>query len=707
MTFPFLFKLTLYGLTLDAVAALSLTDLLSAPTLAAVGVVMAASWWVDRLRQWIPHYRQLWDVITVVFAVYAVLDLAFLADSFMAAMVHLLLFVLTYKLYNAHSHRDFFDIVLLTFLMVVSASLLTTSFGFVPVFCLYMILGVWGFLLLHLRREAEVAIPEGSRQALAAPGLVTHRFLLSSLGIATASLVLTLAIFFLIPRLGRTFLPLGGQLDALSTGFTDHVELGTYGAIQSDPTIAMRVSFPDEVAAPERLPNLRWRGVAFDHFDGRSWTLSDPARSAVRRARDGHYAVSRHAIGVPLLSYEVFLEPIGTDVLFGLPRITTVEGRLPGVAVDAGGGLALPAAPSTRIRYTAVSQPERVREESVRRPIRATDYPQRIRETYLQLPVISPRMRALADEFAAGARTPFDAARAAEAYLAQNVRYSLDLGRGTELDPLDDFLFERKTGNCEYFAAAMAVLLRATGVPARVVNGFQRGEWNDVGRYFVVRQRDAHSWVEVFFPNAGWVTFDPSPRAAFEANAFSVSGWLAQHFDALRMRWTRYVVDYNAGDQALVAMKLRRESAELRGRFRVLWESWAVAMRHTVRNAWRDYGVAALGLAALVGAIPLVLRHTRLGRIAAAWLLRARLRRTPVAFYDRMLRILAKHGCARAPGATAREFVASLADTPLVQAPAAELTDLYERIRFGGYPFTLDDGKRAVLLLGKLEAAPR
>ena len=310
MSFPFLFKLTLYCLTLDALAALYLTDLLAGPTLAVVAFTLCLSWWVDHLRPAIPNYRRLWEVITVVFLVYAVLDLTLLADSFMAAMVHLLLFLLAYKLYNARNHRDLLDIFLLTFLMLVSASLLTTSFGFLLVFCLYMILAVWGSILFHLRREADLAIPERSREELAIPGLVTPGFMCSSLGVAVASLILTLVIFFLIPRLGRTFLPLRGEFGALSTGFNDRVELGIYGAIQNDPTIVMRVSFPEEVVAPERLPGLRWRGVAFDHFDGRTWELADAARTQVRRVRDGSYTVAAHVIAAPFLSYEVLLEPI-------------------------------------------------------------------------------------------------------------------------------------------------------------------------------------------------------------------------------------------------------------------------------------------------------------------------------------------------------------------------------------------------------------
>jgi transglutaminase-like putative cysteine protease len=707
VSFPFLLKLTFYCLSLDALAALYLTDLLSGPTLAAVAVTLGASWGIEHLRPSIPNYRRLWEVITGVFLTYAVVDLTLLADSFIAAMVHLLLFLLAYKLYNARNHRDLLDIFLLTFLMLVSACLLTTSFGFLLVFCLYMILGVWGLILLHLRREAEVAMPERSQEVLAAPGLITPGFLCSSLAGAGASLRLTLVIFFMIPRLGRTFLPLRGEAGTLSTGFSDRVELGVYGAIQKDPTIVMRVSFPEDVVAPERLPNLRWRGLAFDHFDGHTWALADPTRAQVRRLRDGQYPVAPHVVGAPFLTYEVFLEPIGTEVLFGLPRITTIQGRLAGVTVDAGGGLSLPAPPSSRMRYLAISQPERVRAESLRRPVRAAEYPPKIRETYLQLPALAPRVRALAQDLGAGARTPFEVAQKVEAYLAANLRYSLDLGQDAGLDPLEDFLFERKTGNCEYFAAAMAVLLRAAGIPARVVSGFQRGEWNDVGRYFAVRQRDAHSWVEVFFPRVGWITFDPSPRAAFEADAFSGSGQLAQFFDALRMRWHRYVVDYNVGDQALVAMGLRRQSAALRERLANVWDVWSFTIRRTLRSMWRTYGYAGLGLAALVAALLIICRRTRPADIAAAWLLRARLRRAPVAFYEQMLRILARRGNPRAPGATAREFLASLSGRPLLHGPAVELTALYERVRFGGEPLAARDGARAVTLLRQLKSAPR
>jgi transglutaminase-like putative cysteine protease len=523
-------------------------------------------------------------------------------------------------------------------------------------------------------------------------------------GVAVASLLLTLAIFFAIPRVGRTYLPLKAQLGMLTTGFSDRVDLGAYGSIQSDPTIVMRISFQEGAVNPDRLPDLRWRGVAFDTFDGQTWSLRNPARTAVRRNRDGSFAVLPPRWGAPFLTYEVFLEPIGTEVIFSLPRVVTVQGRFATLAADAGEGLNLAAPPPSRLRYLAISQPPRFSGADLRRPVRGGEYPREIRESYLQLPEISPRLRALARELGAGAETPYAVARRVEAYLTENLAYSLDLRPDSDLDPLDDFLFERKAGNCEFFAAGMAILLRAQGIPARVVNGFQRGEWNEVGRYFAVRQRDAHSWVEVFFPKVGWATFDPSPRATFDQRTISQSGWAVKYFDALRMRWNRYVIDYNVGDQAQVVMNLRRQSLTFRRTIGRFWDLWSFQAWRAARRLWRQYGFIGGVLLAIVVASVVLFRRAPLGRIGFR---RVRARPRPVVFYERMIRLLARRGFARSPAATAREFAAALAGRPELQGPVSELTAHYERVRFGGEPPTPAEAARIAGLLRDLATAQR
>lgn len=704
MPFADLFKLTVYLLVLDAFGALYLTSILDWPTHLVVLVALGGSWWADNIRAGIPNYRRLWDILTGVFLGYAVLDFLFLAESFMAGVIHLLLFLEIYKLYNARTHRDLLDIFILTFLQLVGASTLTVSFGFLLVFSLYMILGTWGLMLFHLKRETDIALPERSRDLLAGSGLLSPGFFLSTVGVAIASLLLTLAIFFAIPRVGRTYLPLKAQVGTLTTGFTDRVDLGAYGTIQNDPAIVMRISFLEGTVNPDRLPDLRWRGIAFDTFDGRTWSLHDPTRTPVRRNRDGSFSVLSPRWGAPFLAYEVFLEPIGTEVIFGLPRVVTIQGRFAALTADVGEGLNLAAPPSSRLRYLALSQPPRIPEADLRRPARAGDYPREIRETYLQLPDLSPRLRALARELGAGAQTPYAVARRVEAYLTDNLAYSLDLRGESDLDPLDDFLFERKAGNCEFFAAGMAILLRAQGIPARVVNGFQRGDWNEVGQYFAVRQRDAHSWVEVFFPGVGWVTFDPTPRQTFEQQAFAQGGWAGKYLDALRMRWNRYVIDYNVGDQALVVMNLRRQSLAFRRTIGQFWDAWSFQAWRTGRRLWRQYGFIAGVLLVVLVACVVLFRRAPLGSLGFH---RVRTRRRPVVFYERMIRLLARRGFARSPAATAREFTTTLAGRPELHGPVGELTAFYERVRFGGEPPTPAEQVRIVGLLRDLATAPR
>jgi len=706
--FPLFFKLTLYLLVLDAFGAIYLTGVLGWLALAGILVAILGSWWADEIRVRVPNYRRLWDVITAVVLVYGILDLVFLAESFIASVIHLLAFLLIYRMYNSRGHRDLLDVFILTLLQLIAACTLTISFGFFVVFCLYMVLGTWGLILFHLKRETEEAVPERSRELLAGSDLVVPSFLLSSIGVALTSLLLTLAIFFAIPRVGRSYLPLRAQIGPMMTGFAERVDLGAYGTIQKDPTIVMRVSFPESVVNPERLPDLRWRGVAFDSFDGQSWSLRDPDRVAVRRSRDGHFSLAAPRWRAPFLTYEIFLEPVGTEAIFTLPRVVSIQGGFTGLVEDSGNGLSLAAAPSSRVRYMALSQPERFRPEQLRQVVKSGDYPSEIRKAYLQLPQLSPRLRALARELAAGASTPFDIARQVEGYLSKNLEYTLDLRRDSGIDPLDDFLFFHRAGNCEYFAASMAILLRVVGVPARVVNGFQRGEWNEVGRFYTVRQRDAHSWVEVFFPEVGWVTFDPTPRSAFEEQIFGASSWTSKYFDALRMRWNRYVIDYNVGDQAIVAMSLRRQSALFGQNLWRRWDLWWFKIQHAMRRFWKGHAYLLGILLVLIPAGLLLVRKLSVATILpSGWLFSERTRRGSVAFYERMLGLLVKRGLPRPLAATAREHVSTLTDRPELYLPVLELTALYERVRFGGEPLAQAEEQRVASLLQSLASVPR
>jgi hypothetical protein len=298
----------------------------------------------------------------------------------------------------------------------------------------------------------------------------------------------------------------------------------------------------------------------------------------------------------------------------------------------------------------------------------------------VRLPTLSPRIADLARQVTVSAADADEAARRLSTFLASSYRYTLQLGRTPALEPLEDFLFGRRAGNCEYFAAALAVMLRTLDIPARVVAGFQRGEWNPYGRYFMVRLRDAHSWVEAYTA-AGWTTFDPSPRAS--ADLAARPGLVGLYLDALRMRWYRYVVNWSAQDQALAALRAREVVGLMRTQMlrEVDWTRAAVAL-------------AALALAATTATV--------------AWRRRLPTRATRAVgapdFYRRALRCLARRGHRPAPGESAREFQARVREgEPDIAAPLASLTAAYERVRFGAAALDAEEAAAVATCLATLE----
>jgi transglutaminase-like putative cysteine protease len=308
------------------------------------------------------------------------------------------------------------------------------------------------------------------------------------------------------------------------------------------------------------------------------------------------------------------------------------------------------------------------------------------RARYVQLPALPPRIRALAAEVTAGSADQWEAAQRLTAHLSEAFRYTRVLRRTTERDPVDEFLFVQRSGNCEYFAASLAVMLRSLGIPARVVNGFQRGEWNPYGKYFLVRLRDAHSWVEVFIEGAGWLTLDPSPRGGTEPTTAAAPA--ALYLDALRLRWYRYVINWSLQDQLVAAAAVQRTASS--------WTAWPLSA-----PSWR---LLPGGPLAAIVIVALALTAAWWWRRGGGWAAPS----APIpAFYARALRLLARRGLAPTAGETAREFSARAAGhAPACGAPLARLTAGYERVRFGGA--RLDAAEVAELdgCLSSLEACP-
>jgi hypothetical protein len=398
--------------------------------------------------------------------------------------------------------------------------------------------------------------------------------------------------------------------------------------------------------------------------------------------------------------------------LFGVPVVESVKGLFSAVQVDGMGSFSLLYAPASRFQYLVDSRPERLDPRD--RDIVVPAYPEPIRERYLQLPPLSARVRDLAGAVTRQAATTLGKVVATERHLREQYAYSLNIGATASEDPIDEFLFVRKTGYCDHYATAMVVLLRTLGIPARLATGFMQGEWNDVGNYYTVRQRDAHAWVEVYFPRSGWLTFDPTPTVPAAA-PHPLWARVGKVIDSVRLKWDRLVIRYSFRDQMAMAQSVRDQGEAMRtkatGGVAVLLR-WGTELRAKIAALGQSYGWLLLsGFAVVVLVAGLVLaRRARGGRFRHATRggAAATQQAAAIKLYSRMLQVLHARGLAKAPGATPHEFSRAITrDWTAAGSFVAPLTELYCSARFGHVPLSSADLVRAQDLLAGLRAVPR
>jgi transglutaminase-like putative cysteine protease len=633
------------------------------------------------------------------------------------AAIHLMLFAMLVRLYSANTTRDYAFLALLAFTAILAAAILTVDTTFLVFFILFLVLAVSTFVGLEMRRSAEGASAPPLEAGTPAGRRLSRALGLTSACVAVSSVVLGVLIFFVLPRFSGGYLSGFNLQPSLISGFSDNVELGQIGEIKKSEAVVMRVRV--EGGRPA-LPNLRWRGIALTRFDGRRWFNGSRAGQAILPDGQGWYRLSDwqprlsrerwqemqaklRAFGRATsvsIRYTVLLEPLATDTLFLATHGIGVRGTFSPTAgrnprnsyleLDRTNSLSNPFHNFARMRYEAESvvplpPPALLRELG-------TAYPEESRAIYLQLPPLDPRIPALAQQITSRATNPYDKAAAIENYLRTRYGYTLDLSGSPAADPLAHFLFERRAGHCEYFAAAMTVMLRTQGIPARYVNGFLPGEYNDVGDDYIVRASDAHSWVEVYFPDYGWIPFDPTPPAEDKSR-----GWLrhlALYWDWFELSWSEWVVNYDFTHQLALAQNLGRASRSWSTRARVSLDRWHRAIVEHMKAWQARVGEAPyappLALLLLLAAAAWFRRHD----LARAWELVRMWRAGEKAEltshlatlrYQQMLSLLARHGWRKQPAETPLEFAAGIARADLA-APVTQLTDIYQSARFGERP---------------------
>jgi len=402
------------------------------------------------------------------------------------------------------------------------------------------------------------------------------------------------------------------------------------------------------------------------------------------------------------------MEPIGTNVFFLAPWARSVRGGYQQLSADSAGAVYDSDVQHAISRYEADSDIASPSAAELRRAGR--DYPQDIATTYVQLPsTTDPRVGRLAAQITAGATNDFDKAAAIENYLRTRFGYTLELPRTPPADPIANFLFQRKQGHCEYFASSMTVMLRTLAIPSRVVTGFRSDEFNDVTANYVVRAKDAHAWVEAYFPGYGWHTFDPTPGGG----ATVPQGWarIALYVDAMASFWREWIISYDSSHQYVLGQTAVGGARSLWERSRI-WARdhyasmlrWANRTQERVQNAPEKWAVIGVGLVLGLLLLGNVRRIVRL--LQEKWLQahpESSPRQAAAMWYERMERAIARRGMAKPPAQTPQEFVEKIEDVRL-REPVARFTDAYEAARFGD---SADDIRRLPELYEEVELAAK
>ena len=639
-------SLTLLGAAL-VYGAVFLVDEVNAWMLAAAAPAFPLAWMVRR-RGGLRLPRWLWSALSLAVLAF-VLSAGWRILGVTVANVYLLLYLLINRVLSDLKAEEFGQTFLIFFLTFFLVSGLTISLWYFVFFLLYL---AWAGAWLML----AAGQPARDRRGAAA-----WAWLLAS-GLALAAIS-----FAATPRVEgiRRINPfLAAGIDKLSVktssvmGFTENVSLGFFGELKKSSARVMRVQPLSALGGPRqaRRPPLRIRGSAFDDFDGRRWGksaapfryrygprlyASASGRGWVRhRGPELFFPAPPGGPSAPAFDFVIY--PMGISALFTVGTPWLVEGVDDSASFDLDdsvhvatpylGGLHYKLYPSSGSASLAL-------------PLAGRDGD--FRGRFLQLPPgLSPRVLELALRVTAKAEGDAAKARAVERYLRRSYSYStFSDARGRSLE---DFLFSAKRGNCEYFATAGVVLLRASGVPARLATGFLAEDWNEYGRFYDVRQAEAHAWVEVYAGSGGWMSIDPTPPGGFSSSAEALGRRLERLFDAAQAEWFRRVIGY---DQYVQHNTFRRLGLALSPEKLLGW----------ARRALKPF----LALGALAAAL------------GALFVLSKRFAVRPAGAYQRAEQALKRAGLAREPHWTPREYARAVSqrrpELGLLLGPLAEL----------------------------------
>lgn len=606
----------------------------------------------------------------------------------------------------AHDHQ----VILLALLHLIAGTVLGGGLTYAVALMGFLIFTPGALVLSHLRREVEGNYRQGARDRTGMPvdvprilrsrRVIGKGFLLFTCGLSLPVFVFSALLFLLFPRVGFAWLSVPPISPSRVVGFSDRVNLGGVGTIRTDPTLVMRL-LPSDLADEKEPPSRRnfyLRGAVFDGYRRGVWTRNGTASQ--RPIIQGDHVLLKRSPRASDRSFLIDLDRIDPPVVF-VPGEAVALDVLSGNRRPRQSGSIVGADSRGQLQYS--NHEDRGLTYKVYLPPKGLIFPEFEREgslrRYLLLPPeLSPRVEELARSLTKGQETPLDIARALEKSLRTQYKYDLGSPSGAAPDPLDHFLFESKRGHCEFYSTAMAVLLRVRGVPSRNVTGFVGGTYNRFGGFYAVRQGDAHSWVEAYLPDRGWIRFDPTPPSSAEPQSTSqgVGGLVREILEAASQGWKQNVEGFDMNKQ----MGLMRSVQELfRG------AKSAEDRKRAARINGRRWALAVAGLALLGVGIFIWLRRRKEDVLPEAEISAAMAR--SIELYKRLEKVLGERGVGRPVSTPPLTYARALRDAghPLGEE-ACDLTEIYVRARYGNHPITeraAQEYLERVEALGKLK----
>ena len=606
--------------------------------------------------------------IVALFFAFAMADLLFGSGDLLSSVSLLLLGVQSVKLLLPKGSRDGWQLCAIALLEFLAAAAGTDALSFALFAFLFFVASAGALGALHVQEAEEAGRPEGG---YAVPARTAAAVLLVA---GVAGFLASAVLFAVTPRLEFRRVIERFRRPHGVAGFSDSISLSEVTGGKTDRRVVARVEFPEP--RPGLSPaNLYLRGAVYSRYEDGAWRHGGETPLPVARAGVQHLvgeAVS------PDSTADITLEPADHPALFTYGRTASIEGGFGPVLSDGDGNLSLPHSGHPTIRY-------RVRFAADLPPAKRTDRGPGAGN--VAFPAGHEEIRDLAVKVAGTDGSDGERAERIVRFFGSGFRYTLE-------DPassIREFLFRKRAGYCEHYAAGLSLLLRGAGIPSRVAAGYLGGEWNDVGKYLIVRQSDAHAWVEAWI-GGRWVTLDATPPLADSSPFRARTGFLGLYADWLRHRWDKYVVNYSMRMQAeavkggVRTVRRAGEAFRLRG-----WEGIGGAGR-------RAAGV----LFPAAYAFYMLHRFLRKRR-------ESRGEGTPSAGpklpgpYARLARSLDRNRFRRNPGETLQDaLTAAVRSRPGLSEDAARFLRLYHRDRFGPAPLSPESRAEAFRLASRL-----